>query len=89
MLTRGDSIVEVGQATDTGSPLLGQRQDTAKEIAKPVRPKEFRLFMAIPFVGLFILLAVSLAVLFIKARANGKLIPVDISLVDPRNQALQ
>lgn len=82
MLIIGDSIIEVDQATDTGSPLLGQRQDTAKEIAKPVRPKEFRLLMAIPFVGLFILLAVSLAVIFIKARANGKLIPVQISRVD-------
>jgi hypothetical protein len=71
MLIFDDRIIEVNQAVSVGSPLLSQRQDTPKEIAKPVRPLEFRLFMAIPFVGLFILLAISLAVLFIKARPNG------------------
>jgi len=71
MLIFDDRIIEINQAVGVGSPLLSQRQDTPKEIAKPVRPLEFRLFMAIPFVGLFILLAISLAVLFIKARPNG------------------
>lgn len=71
MLIFDDRIIEINQAVSVGSPLLSQRQDTPKEIAKPVRPLEFRLFMAIPFVGLFILLAISLVVLFIKAQPNG------------------
>jgi hypothetical protein len=69
-------IIEIDQAVTIGSPLLAQRQDTPKDIAKPVRPLEFRLVIAIPFVGLFILLAISLAVLFIKARPNGMYTPV-------------
>jgi hypothetical protein len=71
MLIINHRIIELDQAVSIGSPLLSQRQDTPKEIAKPVRPLEFRLFMAVPFVGLFILLAISLAVLFFKARPNG------------------
>ena len=72
MLTVGYRIVEMNQGQDNDSPLLHERQDSAlKEITNPARPKALRLFMAIPFVGLFIALATSLGILFIKARLNG------------------
>jgi hypothetical protein len=60
---------------------LSQRQDISREIAKPVRPKEFSLWVFIPFVGLFIGSAIALAVIFVKARANGLPLPSKNKLV--------
>lgn len=72
LLIAGYRIVEINQGQDNDPPMLHERQDTSlKEITNPVRPKALRLFMAIPFVGLFIALAISLGILFIKARLNG------------------
>jgi hypothetical protein len=48
------------------------RSRSQQDIAKPVRPLEFRLFMAIPFILLHTALAITLGVLFIKNRPTGK-----------------
>lgn len=42
------------------------------QISKPVRPKEFRSFMVVPFVSLLIALAISLGVLLAKNQPYGK-----------------
>ncbi|KAF2792711.1 hypothetical protein K505DRAFT_375878 [Melanomma pulvis-pyrius CBS 109.77] len=68
-------IIEVNHAMESEIPLLGQCQKPPKEVAKPIRPVEFRLLIAIPFVGLFIALAILLAVLFTKARSSGLPLP--------------
>ncbi|KAF2626303.1 hypothetical protein BU25DRAFT_471860 [Macroventuria anomochaeta] len=60
---------------------LSQRQNTSREIAKPVRPKEFSLWMSIPFVGLFIGLGIALAIIFAKAQVNGLPLPSSNKLV--------
>lgn len=70
------SIIEIGTPTDAvlaaQQPVtMSQRRNTPRDIAKPVRPVEFRLWTALPFVGLFIALSISLAVLFITAQVNG------------------
>jgi hypothetical protein len=49
-----------------------QRQTNPSSIAKPVRPVEFSLLVAIPFVNLFLLLAIMLGILYGKAYAQGK-----------------
>ncbi|KAF2705868.1 hypothetical protein K504DRAFT_459953 [Pleomassaria siparia CBS 279.74] len=74
-------IVEIGQVPNSDLPSVGDRQNTPKEIAKPIRPIEFRLFVAIPFVGFFVVLATSLAILFIKAQ-NGLPIPSKSKIVE-------
>lgn len=50
---------------------LCQKQFTQSSIAKPARPKEFSLWMALSFVTSFIVLAILLAVVYIKARIFG------------------
>jgi hypothetical protein len=50
---------------------LGARRDSPSSIAKPVRPTEFSLWVALPFVNVFVLLAVALGVIYGKAYANG------------------
>jgi uncharacterized protein (DUF2062 family) len=60
-------IVEV-DALATEAELRGPH---VQDIAKPVRPVEFRSFVAVPFVTLHIVLAVALAVLFFQGRSNG------------------
>jgi hypothetical protein len=50
---------------------LQQRRDSPSSIAKPVRPLEFSLWLAIPVTGLFLILAILLGVVYEKARANG------------------
>ncbi|KAH7128103.1 hypothetical protein B0J11DRAFT_458434, partial [Dendryphion nanum] len=45
------------------------------DIAKPTRPVEFRLFVAAPFVGLFVALAITLGILFYKSRPFGLPLP--------------
>lgn len=39
----------------------------------PIRPLEFRLHIAIPFICLFVVLMVGLAVLWAESRATGRL----------------
>jgi hypothetical protein len=51
---------------------LGPRRDSPSSIAKPIRPVEFSLWVAFPFINLFILLAVVLGVVYGKAHTNGK-----------------
>jgi hypothetical protein len=50
---------------------LGPRRDSPSSIAKPVRPTEFSLWVALPFVSLFALLAIGLGIIFQKAQPNG------------------
>ena len=86
LLTIAISIVEIGHSPDTLSisqvpESLSLRQNTPKDIAKPVRPVEFRLWVAFPFVNLFIVLAVLLGVIYMKAYANGMSIALTCSLL--------
>ncbi|KAJ4377612.1 hypothetical protein N0V83_000439 [Neocucurbitaria cava] len=79
-------IVELDAYQDiTGNALLpdlrAQRRDTPSDIAKPVRPIEFRLWVVVPFVSLFITLAICLSVLFVKARMQGLPLPSSNSIV--------
>jgi hypothetical protein len=69
-----NSIIEIDQHgavnyTDNQPALLGVRQNT--DIAKPVRPLEFSLWVAGPFVNLFVILAIALGVIYAKAHVNG------------------
>lgn len=50
-----------------------------KAVQKPVRPKEFTSWMSILIISLFIGLAVSLAVLYIKSASNGMSSPHVVS----------
>jgi hypothetical protein len=55
------------------TPVVFEQQlDEAGEIAKPVRPTELRMGVAIPVVSLFAILITGLAILFVKARIHGK-----------------
>ncbi|KAH7079533.1 hypothetical protein FB567DRAFT_124050 [Paraphoma chrysanthemicola] len=82
----GTSIVEFAHGTvqsntsQSTSP-NAQRRDSPSSIAKPVRPSEFSLWWAIPFVNLFVILAVLLGIVFGKARANGLPLPSSNSIV--------
>jgi hypothetical protein len=58
-----------------------QRLNTPRNIAKPVRPKEFSLWMSIPFVGLFVGLGITVAVIFAKAQRTGLPLPSSHKLV--------
>lgn len=76
LLTKACSIVEVIPDPDSVvSPLshtLSQpRRDTPTNIAKPVRPFEFSSWVAFPLVGLFVALAIFLALIFVKAQVQG------------------
>jgi hypothetical protein len=69
------SIIEVDQGHVSGSAIdqpiaLDARQNT--NIAEPVRPVEFRIWVAILFVTSFVALAISLGIIYMKAKANGK-----------------
>lgn len=50
---------------------MDEHRDSPFSIAKPVRPKEFSLWAAFPFINSFVILAVLLGVIFGKAHANG------------------
>ena len=68
------SIIETSIDLEPASPLIqapGLRQNTPTEIAKPVRPTEFSLWVAVPFINLFVILAIALGVIYMKAHANG------------------
>jgi hypothetical protein len=70
------SIVEIthGNVYDNDNDIidvLGQRRDSPTSIAKPVRPTEFSLWVAFPFVTLFVMLAIALGIIYAKARING------------------
>jgi hypothetical protein len=76
MLTFFSSLVELahGEITTIGNQALGTlgtRRDSPTSIAKPVRPLELSLWVAVPFVNLFVALAIVLGVLYGKANANG------------------
>lgn len=65
-------IAEVDSILDSGgSGQTNMRRDTQTTISKPVRPREFSLWMAALLIGSFAGLAIALATLFIKARPNG------------------
>lgn len=66
-ITHSDTVEDENAIHNT----LGQRQNSPTSIAKPVRPIELSLWMAVPFVTLFLALAVALGVIFDKAYANG------------------
>lgn len=70
-------MIVLAQACEAQKPLLNTSSNTGdnlkQQIAKPIRPKEFRLPTAVPFVGLFVVLMILLSVLFAKARPYGKL----------------
>jgi hypothetical protein len=76
MLTFFYSLVELAQSdvTAIGNQAigtLGARRDSPTSIAKPVRPVELSFWVAVPFVNLFVALAIVLGVLYGKAHANG------------------
>ncbi|CAI9628309.1 unnamed protein product [Alternaria burnsii] len=80
------TIVEVGPTTDSvlvaQQPITqAQRRSTTRNIAKPVRPIEFSLWTSIPFIGLFIGLAIALGVIFGKAKLDGLALPSKNKLV--------
>ncbi|KAF1918845.1 hypothetical protein BDU57DRAFT_511601 [Ampelomyces quisqualis] len=60
---------------------LQQRRDRPSNIVKPVRPLEFSLWLAIPVISLFSLLAIMLGVVYAKARANGLPLPSKNTIV--------
>ncbi|KAF7568719.1 repeatdomain containing protein [Pyrenophora tritici-repentis] len=79
-------IVEYAQSLDgLGDPIptttVPSRQNTSAEIAKPVRPSEFSIWMAFLLVSLFTALVVTLAILFAKAKLQGLPLPSSNSLV--------
>ncbi|KAF1847953.1 uncharacterized protein K460DRAFT_363968 [Cucurbitaria berberidis CBS 394.84] len=79
-------IVEVGLTTKTlsknqSSTPFELRRKTPTAIAKPVRPVEFSLWVAFPLVNLFIVLAVALGVIYMKARVNGLPLPSSNKIV--------
>lgn len=42
-------------------------------VMTPRRPTEFRMITAVPFISLFVVLIVALAVLFVQSRLDGML----------------
>ncbi|KAF2871297.1 hypothetical protein BDV95DRAFT_607554 [Massariosphaeria phaeospora] len=70
----GVRITKVDRVIDASTD-IEPLQPRNMEIAKPVRPVELSLPVAVPFVGLFVLLAVGLGVLFFKAELNGLPLP--------------
>lgn len=78
LITKRSRLVEVENSNDMESVI--QRAYTSgphitgpDTIAKPVRPMEFSLWVAFPFINLFVVLAILLGIIFGKARANGQL----------------
>lgn len=62
--------------TDSLVPLNQDAHDAPSECsqtAKPFRPREFRSFMVVPFISLLAALAITLGVLWTKARPYGKI----------------
>jgi hypothetical protein len=49
-----------------------ERRDSPKSIAEPVRPVEFRMWMACLLVAIFVALSIALGVIFGKAQSHGK-----------------
>jgi hypothetical protein len=71
-----NSIIEITHEIDVDPAIpatdtLGQRRHSPSSITEPVRPIEFTLWVAFPFVSLFVVLATLLGVLFAKAHFNG------------------
>lgn len=61
-------MTKKGTGGTTDSPIFTFPQEV---VAKPVKPFEFRSFISLPFIILHVIMAVLLAVLFFKGRANG------------------
>jgi hypothetical protein len=83
---QGTGIEVISPSTDAAftaqqTTTISQRPNSSREITKPVRPKEFSLWMSIPFVGLFVALAIALAIIFARARADGLPLPSSNTLV--------
>ncbi|KAJ4373703.1 hypothetical protein N0V86_007846 [Didymella sp. IMI 355093] len=57
------------------------RRDTLSEIAKPIRPTEFSLWVAGLVISLFLTLAIGLVIIFVKARAQGLPLPSSNTIV--------
>ncbi|KAL5448658.1 hypothetical protein PMIN07_009279 [Paraphaeosphaeria minitans] len=71
------SIVELASTTASSnlpliSSLTHKYSSSLKTVQKPLRAIEFSCWMSILFINLFLGLAIELALLFIKARLNGK-----------------
>jgi len=52
------------------------------QTAKPLRPREFRFLMAVPFVSFLVALAITLGVIWTKARPHGKMSENHWKLID-------
>jgi len=63
------SIRNVALSSELQQPLLKTNEP---RLSKPMRPMEFRLATGIPFIGLFVSLVITLAVLFSRSRPYGK-----------------
>ncbi|KAI4937671.1 hypothetical protein J4E85_000106 [Alternaria conjuncta] len=79
-------IIELDQSpeiiADENLPMpAAQHRDTPTDIAKPIRPTEFSLWVAGLFVSVLIALATGLVVLFAKARLQGLPLPSKNTLV--------
>ncbi|EMD67172.1 hypothetical protein COCSADRAFT_135871 [Bipolaris sorokiniana ND90Pr] len=79
LIELGHSPIVIG-STDQSSP-PAQRRDKLTDIAKPVRPFEFSLWVAGPLVSVFIALVVVLTVIFAKARLQGLPLPSSNTIV--------
>ncbi|KAJ4993417.1 hypothetical protein SVAN01_00965 [Stagonosporopsis vannaccii] len=77
---QGTSILMLNSETEQSTTLY-EYEDGTTEIAKPVRPNEFRLWTGVPFVCLFLALSIALAIIFVKAQAEGLPLPSTIKLV--------
>ncbi|PVI00457.1 hypothetical protein DM02DRAFT_728559 [Periconia macrospinosa] len=82
----GIRIVDESASIDNDTQAR-QQTGFSKEIKKPVRPTYFKLWMAVLFVGMFVIIAVGLGVVFAQASSNG-LIVLGLSLPS-RNKIVQ
>ncbi|XPS69976.1 hypothetical protein M3J09_002222 [Ascochyta lentis] len=71
-------IVEAPQSAEAHQRLLEKSRLSSEDELKtvhPTRPVEFRLYTAIPFTALFVVLMTLLAILFVKSRPQGLPLP--------------
>ncbi|CAE7185453.1 hypothetical protein HRS9139_07140 [Pyrenophora teres f. teres] len=79
-------IIEYNQSLDAldnpvSTAAVLSRQNTLADIAKPVRPFEFSIWVAVLLVSLFTALVVTLAIIFAKAYVQGLPLPSSNSFV--------
>lgn len=72
MLIKFTRIVDKCASTDVVTQVR-QQTGFSKKIEKPVRPTGFKLGIAVLFVGMFVIIAVGLGVVFSQASSNGML----------------